>query len=446
MKTETELRQQWDKLEKQPNAWPGILYVMLCDYGKFNPLGSSLLTNVQLLLSNNITRPHVITVNKVLEGHTENGVLNRGAISKWPYEFILPRLWDALISDDKPVEPKSELGIIFKILYEKRHISKFEYEQFLQLGNGTSGAIFMDNPFPKGSKEFRGEYRAFSIDHFIHKITKGNKAIDLRNQNIGDNLPSLFLKIISAISKSYGYPAYYNINNNNSRKYPVPEVEVLIFSRNFLDDFGQTVLVVLSHYFPNLKDLDLSYNNLKEFGYIDPKKCPWDRDINLSLTSLDLSNNLLQFDGLSYFLTRLKTNTTLVSLDLANNILGDQTADLLIDVLKTNKTLTHVDLRGNPISEDKLSVINQRLSANVAQKASERDIKRVARWLFLGSKDSKSIMNELPPEICEHVAVQARNENVHTEDQASKLARQEFESWEDAASQAFTPLRIHGSQ
>lgn len=68
---------------------------------------------------------------------------------------------------------------------------------------------------------------------------------------------------------------------------------------------------------------------------------------NHTITSLDLSGNIMMAEGVSEVIGALKENNTIQSLNLWGNMMGVEGAKQLSEWLKANKTIRKLNLRGN---------------------------------------------------------------------------------------------------
>ena len=119
-------------------------------------------------------------------------------------------------------------------------------------------------------------------------------------------------------------------------------VDDMMFSNNELSDIAD----ILTHN-STITSLSLRNNLISSKtpgfdSFVNALKC------NKSLTSLDLSRNLLSCDGVFKLNKVLKSNTSLVSLNLSlNGIIRENAFKSLAGVLKRNTTLTHLNLSKN---------------------------------------------------------------------------------------------------
>ncbi|KAK5809251.1 hypothetical protein F5H01DRAFT_394807 [Linnemannia elongata] len=85
---------------------------------------------------------------------------------------------------------------------------------------------------------------------------------------------------------------------------------------------------------------------------------------NSTLTTLNLENNLIGFDGAKALAEALKTNKALTTLNLRLNSIGSYGAMALAEALKTNKTLTTLNLVGNSIGSDGAKALAEALKTS----------------------------------------------------------------------------------
>ncbi|ORZ20901.1 hypothetical protein BCR41DRAFT_420942 [Lobosporangium transversale] len=85
---------------------------------------------------------------------------------------------------------------------------------------------------------------------------------------------------------------------------------------------------------------------------------------NKVLTSLDLLANSIGKEGALALSEALKTNTTLTDLKLFNNSIGKKGAQALSEALKTNKTLKNLELGGNSIGKEGALALSEALKTN----------------------------------------------------------------------------------
>jgi hypothetical protein len=86
---------------------------------------------------------------------------------------------------------------------------------------------------------------------------------------------------------------------------------------------------------------------------------------NTSNTSLDISNNNIDYIGLNYIIENaLKNNNTITTLNLSNNKIGSKGADYLSEVLKINTTLLDINISNNNIKDEGAQAIAKALKIN----------------------------------------------------------------------------------
>lgn len=85
---------------------------------------------------------------------------------------------------------------------------------------------------------------------------------------------------------------------------------------------------------------------------------------NTTITSLNLSDNLINAEGIKPFAEALKENTTLQSLNLSNNTLRKEGIEHISQALETNNTLTTINLSYNDIGDDGAKRLAQVLTKN----------------------------------------------------------------------------------
>lgn len=86
--------------------------------------------------------------------------------------------------------------------------------------------------------------------------------------------------------------------------------------------------------------------------------------INTTITSLNLSNNNLTFNGDFNFSEVLKNNSTLMELDLSNNNINDNDCLILYDGLKNNSSIIKLNLYNNEIYNNGCKYISNILLTN----------------------------------------------------------------------------------
>jgi len=113
----------------------------------------------------------------------------------------------------------------------------------------------------------------------------------------------------------------------------------------------------------NLEELDLGFNNIGnyEINFLFPSQ-------NITLKTLNLSNNNIVYDGVNIIAEILKINTTLLVLDMNNNIIGDEGAKLIAESLKINTTLLNLEMTNNIIGTEGAKLIAELLKRNTTLK------------------------------------------------------------------------------
>ena len=125
----------------------------------------------------------------------------------------------------------------------------------------------------------------------------------------------------------------------------------LDMSFNLISDFGICDLIDGLFINITLKRLTLSHNNIGNVG------CVYLSDLllgNVSLKRLDISYNRVGSDGAKSISKALCSNSLLKRLDLGHNNIGDEGCSALAEGLKANKTLATLDLSFNAIGSEGL--------------------------------------------------------------------------------------------
>ena len=128
-------------------------------------------------------------------------------------------------------------------------------------------------------------------------------------------------------------------------------VTSLDMSYNLISDFGICDLIDGLFINITLKRLTLSHNNIGDVG------CVYLSDLllgNVSLKKIDISYNRVGSDGAKSLSKALCSNSLLKILDLGCNNIGDEGCSALAEGLKVNKTLQTLDLSFNSIGSDGL--------------------------------------------------------------------------------------------
>eukprot|EP00434_Breviolum_minutum_P029065 symbB.v1.2.025710.t2/scaffold2513.1/size77311/3 len=86
--------------------------------------------------------------------------------------------------------------------------------------------------------------------------------------------------------------------------------------------------------------------------------------INMTLTHVDLSNNLIGTEGLKALVEALKINKAVTQINLSNNNLGPEVAKVLAEVLDANATVMRIELQTNFIGPDGAKAIAEALKLN----------------------------------------------------------------------------------
>ena len=145
---------------------------------------------------------------------------------------------------------------------------------------------------------------------------------------------------------------------------------------------GDKTALAIAHYLKTdtvLKILDLSYNQISDFGIGEIAKALL---VNKTLTSLDLSAfnrgywgfNLYMIPveeiiekhdkGIQAIAEALLVNKTLTSLNLSFSVLSDLSIRMIAEVLKTNKTLKILEIAFSNISDTGCVYIGEALALN----------------------------------------------------------------------------------
>jgi Ran GTPase-activating protein (RanGAP) involved in mRNA processing and transport len=89
-------------------------------------------------------------------------------------------------------------------------------------------------------------------------------------------------------------------------------------------------------------------------------------DIDSVLTTLNLEENSIGFEGAKALVRTLKTYPTLTTLGLKSNSIGPPVAKALAEALKTNSALTTLDLQRNLVRDEGADALAEALETNSA--------------------------------------------------------------------------------
>ena len=121
------------------------------------------------------------------------------------------------------------------------------------------------------------------------------------------------------------------------------------------------ILASLSDH-PSITSLDFSHNKISDlsFNYFG-KLLSF---VNCRLISIDLSNNIIGFEGALLFSLGLEKNSTLKYLNLRLNKLGDDGSEHLFRCLMKNNTLCTLNLSSNLLSEISCKILAETIAFN----------------------------------------------------------------------------------
>ena len=113
-----------------------------------------------------------------------------------------------------------------------------------------------------------------------------------------------------------------------------------------------------------------------------------------TLTSVDLRNNKINFDGAKIISDIISNNETLQELDLRWNEFGILGGQAIMEALQTNNSLMQLDIKCNKLTQDIVQVVDDLLARNHRalneRKARERERERMEA----ASKESKKPISQ----------------------------------------------------
>ena len=140
-------------------------------------------------------------------------------------------------------------------------------------------------------------------------------------------------------------------------------VTSLDLSWNIIGDSGATFLSQALATNSSLNSLNLNSNGIGDSGATFLSQA---LATNSSLTSLDLSWNSIDDSGATSLSRALTVNSSLTSLGLSNDSIGPSGATSLSQALATNSSLTSLDLCGNRIGASGATSLSQALAGNTS--------------------------------------------------------------------------------
>jgi len=248
------------------------------------------------------------------------------------------------------------------------------------------------------------------MDGSISKVQKSNYFNILKQSSATDfylNMYSFFLfndSIASQIAVSLPFTIKSftiitdgsHVTNNGIQKIlkglvEMTNLEMLVLSKNNIDDEACSILADVIRNNKNMMELDLRDNNI---GHEGVKAISDALQNNNSLEILLLDNNQINEEGAKVISVVLKVMKSLKKLGLLNNKIGDEGAIAIGNGLKENVSLKELELGRNGISDKGVKQIITALRINKTLKKLSLDMNKIS------TEGAKELANSLCTHFC----------------------------------------------